>query len=142
MSRRTWPPMGHEERLKKNIYTICEAFGPHWHVYNVQATSGTTLGDEHYGGHNYRLDLEKVECTSNVLQIMHASCSHMIKSCRAQGYDYKGPQYMSSYYLQSNTVKIWENNFNPYRDLTQWPPYYGANYVPDPGPLKVAREGS
>jgi hypothetical protein len=33
---------------------------------------GTSIGGERYGGRNYRVDLDKVECSCNVPQIMHA----------------------------------------------------------------------
>jgi hypothetical protein len=31
----------------------------------------------------------------------------------------------------SNTLKVWESNFEPYLDPPQWPPYYGLDYVPN-----------
>jgi hypothetical protein len=31
----------------------------------------------------------------------------------------------------SNTLKVWESSFKPYLDPTQWPLYYGLDFVPD-----------
>jgi hypothetical protein len=31
----------------------------------------------------------------------------------------------------SNTLKVWESSFEPYLYPTQWPQYYGLDYVPD-----------
>ena len=39
----------------------------------------------------------------------------------------------------SNTVKVWESSFEPYLDPTQWPEYYGLDYVPDPDLLKTKK---
>jgi hypothetical protein len=52
------------------------------------------LGGERFGGRNYREDLERVECTCNIPQIMHAPRSHTIATCRARGLYYTGPAYM------------------------------------------------
>jgi hypothetical protein len=128
-----------EEAQKWAIEQVCEAFGPTRHVYSVRATGGTTLGGERYGGRNYRVDLEEVECSCNVPQIMHAPCSHMIAACRARGYDYKVPPYMSPYYLRANTLGVWQSSFEPYLDPTQWPPYQGLDYLPDPELLKKGK---
>ena len=46
---------------------------------------------------------------------------------------------MSPLYRRCNTVKIWENSFEPYLDPTQWPPYHGPDYLPDPNLLKVGK---
>jgi len=39
----------------------------------------------------------------------------------------------------SNTLKVWELSFEPYLDPTQWPEYYGLDYVPDPDLLKTKK---
>lgn len=116
-----------------------EAFGPNRLIYNVRSRGGTTLGGERYGGRNCRVDLENVECTCNVPQIMHAPCSHMITACRLIGHDYKAPPYMSALYLRANTVSIWQASFVPYLDPTQWPDYTGPDYLPHPGLMKVGK---
>jgi len=46
---------------------------------------------------------------------------------------------MSPFYLMSNTLKVWELSFEPYLDPTQWPEYYGLDYVPDPDLLKTKK---
>jgi hypothetical protein len=46
---------------------------------------------------------------------------------------------MSPFYLMSNTLKVWESSFKPYLDPTQWPEYYGLDYVPDPDLLKTKK---
>ena len=97
------------------------------------------MGGECYGGRNYRVDLEKVECSCNIPQIMHAPYSHMIMACRVRGYNYEDLPYMSPLYLCSNTVRIWEMSFEPYLDPTQWPPYNGYDYVPHPDLIKVGK---
>jgi hypothetical protein len=90
------------------------------------------MDGECYGGRNYRVDLEKVECSCNVPQIMHAPCSHMVMACRIHGYDHTTLPYMSPLYLCSNTLRIWEKSFEPYLDPSQWPSYHGPDYVPHP----------
>ena len=52
------------EELAKQ-HTI-EPYGPHCHIFSVQGKDGTSLGGERYGGRNYQVDLEKVECSCNV----------------------------------------------------------------------------
>jgi hypothetical protein len=116
-----------------------ELYGIHRHVFNVWRKDDTSLGGERYGGRNYRVDLDKVECSCNVPQIMHAPCSHMITTCRVRGYDFEGMSYMSPLYLRSNTVSIWEKSFEPYLDPTQWPPYHGYDYMPHPNLMKVGK---
>jgi hypothetical protein len=64
------------------------------------------MGGKRYSGQNYWIDLDKVECSWNVPQIMHAPCSHMITACRVREYDFKGLPYMSPLYLCSNTLSI------------------------------------
>jgi hypothetical protein len=46
---------------------------------------------------------------------------------------------MSPFYLMSNTLKVWESSFKPYLDPTQWPEYYGLDYVLDPDLLKTKK---
>jgi hypothetical protein len=46
---------------------------------------------------------------------------------------------MSPFYLMSNTLKVWESSFEPYLDPTQWPPYYGLDYVLDPELLRTKK---
>ena len=46
---------------------------------------------------------------------------------------------MSPLYTWANTLKIWEHSFEPYDDLTQWPPYLGVDYLLDPGQLKLGK---
>lgn len=115
---------------------LAEGYGRDRNVYRIRSAGGTTLGGERYGGRNYRVDLLKVECSCNVPQIMHAPCSHMITACRARGYNYQAPPYMSHLYLNEYTMRIWESEFEPYLDPTQWPPYNGDDYVPDPNLMK------
>jgi hypothetical protein len=118
---------------------IADPYGPTRQVYSVRGRGGTTLGGELYGGRNYRVDLQKVECTCNVPQIMHAPCSHMISACKVIGYDWKAPPYMSPLYLRLNCLSIWQKSFEPYLDPTQWPPYNGPDYRPDPTTMKVGK---
>jgi hypothetical protein len=72
-----------------------EPYGPLRHIFSVQGRGGTNMGGERYGGRNYRVDLEKVECSCNVPQIMHAPCSHMVTTYMIRGYDYTTLPYMS-----------------------------------------------
>jgi len=65
----------HEAEIWAN-QQVYEAFGSQRMVYNVWAIGGTTMGGEHYGGWNYRVDLAKAKCTCNIPQIMHALLSH------------------------------------------------------------------
>jgi len=97
------------------------------------------LGGEHYGGRNYRVDLEKVECSCNVPQIMHAPCSHMIMACRAIGFDHKSPPFLSLLYLRANTLFVWQKPFKPYLDPSQWSPYHGCDFEPDPELRKIGK---
>jgi hypothetical protein len=116
-----------------------EPYGPNWHVFGVQGTGGTSLGGEHYGGHNYRVDLERVQCSCNVPQIMHAPCSHMITACRIMGYDHTVLPYMSPLYLRANTLIIWQKSFELYLDPSQCPSYHGPNYAPNLALRKVRK---
>jgi hypothetical protein len=34
---------------------------------------------------------------------------------------------------------VWQSSFEPYVDPTQWPEYYGLDYVPDPDLLKTKK---
>jgi hypothetical protein len=79
----------------------------------AQAWASNVMVDE-----NYRVDLDKVECSCNAPQIMHAPCSHMITACRVRGYGYDGLPYMSPLYLRSNTLSIWEKSFELYLEPT------------------------
>jgi hypothetical protein len=118
---------------------IAEPYGPCRHVLSVWGKGGTSLGSERYGGQNYRVDLDKVECSCNVPQIMHAPCSHMIMTYRVHRYDFEGLPYISPLYLCSNTLSIWERSFEPYLDPTQWPPYHGYDYVSHLDLMKVGK---
>jgi hypothetical protein len=97
---------------------IGEPYEPHRHIYSVRGLGGTSMGGERYGGRNYRVDLEKVECSCNVPQIMHAPCSHMITAYKMRRYDYLALPYMSPLFLRSNTARVWEKSFEPYLDLS------------------------
>ena len=116
-----------------------ELYGPRRHIFSVRGKGGTSLGGERYGGRNYRVDLDKVECSCNVPHIIHAPCSHIITACRVRGYNFEDLPYMSPLYLRSNTVSIWEMSFEPYLDPTQWPPYNGYDYVPHLDLMKVGK---
>jgi hypothetical protein len=43
----------------------------------------------------------------------------MIMACRARGYDYKVPPYMSQYCLRANTLGVSQSSFKLYLDPTQ-----------------------
>ena len=49
---------GAEELAKQHT---AEPYGPRRHIFSVRGKGDTSLGDERYGGRNYRVDLEKVE---------------------------------------------------------------------------------
>ena len=73
-----------EELAKQHT---AEPYGPRRHIFSVWSKGGTSLGGEHYGGRNYRVDLEKVECSCNIPQIMHApllSYDHGLQDSRVQ----------------------------------------------------------
>jgi hypothetical protein len=125
-----------EELAKQQIG---EPYGPHRHIYSVRGLGGTSMGGERYGGRNYHVDLDKVECSCNIPQIMHAPCSHMITTCRMRGYNYLALPYMSLLYLRSNTVRVWEKSFEPYLDPSQWPSYHGPDYAPNPALQKLSK---
>ena len=46
-----------EELAKQHT---AEPYGPRRHIFSVRGKGGTSLGNERYGGQNYRVDLEKV----------------------------------------------------------------------------------
>jgi len=46
---------------------------------------------------------------------------------------------MSPLYLRANTLNVWEKSFELYLDESQWPPYYGEDYVPYPDLKKVGK---
>ena len=116
-----------------------EPYGPARQIFIVRGKCGTSLGDKHYGGQNYRVDLDKVECSCNVPQIMHVPCSHMITACRVRGYNFEDLPYMSPLYLRLNTISILERSFEPYLDPTQWPSYHGYDYLSHPDLMKVGK---
>ena len=116
-----------------------EGFGPSRLVYNIRSTGGTNPGGEKYGGRNYRVDLDKAECSCNIPQLFHVPCSHVITACKCRGLDQESDKFMSPFYLMSNTLKVWESSFEPYLDPTQWPQYYGLDYVPDLDLLKTKK---
>jgi hypothetical protein len=59
-----------------------EAFGPSRLVYNIRSAGGTNPSDEKYGSRNYRVDLDKAECSCNIPQLFHVPCSHVITACK------------------------------------------------------------
>ena len=120
---------------------VGEAFGPSRLVYNIRSVRGMNSGGEKYGGRNYRVDLEKAECSCNIPQLLHVPCSHVITACRCRGLDHESKKLMSPFYLMSKTLKVWESSFEPYLDPTQWPEYYGLDYVPDPD-LLMTKKGT
>ena len=118
---------------------VGEAFGPSRLVYNIRSAGGTNPRGEKYGGRNYRVDLEKAECSCNIPQLLHVPCSHVITACRCRGLDHESEKFMSPFYLMANTLKVWESSFKPYLDPIQWPEYYRLDYVPDPDLLKTKK---
>ena len=52
-----------EELAKQHT---AETYGPCRRIFSVRGEGGTSLGDECYGGRNYQVDFEKVECSCNV----------------------------------------------------------------------------
>uniref|UniRef100_K3ZCA9 SWIM-type domain-containing protein n=1 Tax=Setaria italica TaxID=4555 RepID=K3ZCA9_SETIT len=89
-----------------------------------------------HGDRHYRVDLNEVSCTCNVSQLLHLPCSHFITACKARGLNYESPLYMSPLYSREHTVRIWESSFQPYLDPSQWPPYEGVEYVPNPNLMR------
>jgi hypothetical protein len=49
---------------------VGEAFGASRLVYNIRLAGGTNPGGKKYGGRNYRVDLEKAECSCNIPQLL------------------------------------------------------------------------
>jgi hypothetical protein len=97
---------------------VGEAFGPSRLVYNIRSAGRTNPKGEKYSGRNYRVDLEKGECSCNIPKLLHMACSHVITACRCRGLDHESEKFMSSFYLMSNTLKVWESSFEPYLDPT------------------------
>jgi hypothetical protein len=56
-----------------------------------------------------------------------------------RGLDHENDKFMSPFYLMSHTLKVWDSSFEPYLDPTQWPAYYGLDYVSDPDLLKTKK---
>jgi len=98
-------------------------------VYCVRGAGSTNVGGESHGGQNYRVDLNEDSCTYKVPQLLHLPCSHLITACKARGLNYESPMYMSPLFSREHTIKIWESNFEPYLDLSQWSPYEDLDYV-------------
>ena len=84
------------EKIASN--QVGEGFGPSRLVYNIRSAGGTNLGDEKYSGRNYRVDLDKTECSCNIPQLLHVPCSHVITACRCRGLDHESEKFMSSFY--------------------------------------------
>ena len=80
-----------------------------------------------------------MECSCNIPQLLHVPCSYVIIACRSKGLDHESEEFMSPFYLMSNTLKVWESSFEPYLDPTQWSEYYGLDYVHDPDLLKTKK---
>jgi hypothetical protein len=81
-SKETWGKVGRKhfeivEMISNN--QVGNSYGPSRLVYNIYSAGGTTLGGEKYDGRNYKVDLEKVECSCNIPQLYHAPllpCHH------------------------------------------------------------------
>lgn len=119
-----------EEKL--SVMQIGDAYGPDRNLYCVRTAHGSGLGGERFGG-RYKVGT----CQCNFPQLYHAPCSHLITACQDRGLNHKSSKYMSPYYDKENTLKIWEPMFQPYLDPSQWPPYDGHDYCPDPDLLRV-----
>jgi hypothetical protein len=135
MSKDKWGRAGRKHLDVAETITsnqLGEAFGPSRLVYNIRSAGGTNSSGEKYGSMNYRVDLDKAECSCNIPQLFHGPCSHVIMACKCRGLDQENEKFMSPPYLMSNTLKVWVSTFEPYLDPTQWPLYYGLDYVPDP----------
>jgi hypothetical protein len=76
---------------------VGEAFGPSRLVYNIRSARGSNPGGEKYGGRNYRVDLDKAECSCNIPQLLHVPCSHVISACRCRGLDHESEKFMSPF---------------------------------------------
>ncbi|WVZ51010.1 hypothetical protein U9M48_002202 [Paspalum notatum var. saurae] len=124
-----------EEKL--SVMQIGDAYGPDRNLYCVRTAHGSGPGGERFGGRNYKVQIEEGICQCNFPQLYHAPCSHLITACQDRGLNHKSSKYMSPYYDKENTLKIWEPMFQPYLDPSQWPPYDGHDYCPDPDLLRV-----
>jgi hypothetical protein len=74
-SKETWGKAGRKhleiaEMISNN--QVGDSYGPSRLVYNIYSAGGTTPGGEKYGSRNYKVDLEKVECSCNIPQLYHA----------------------------------------------------------------------
>uniref|UniRef100_K3YLA0 SWIM-type domain-containing protein n=1 Tax=Setaria italica TaxID=4555 RepID=K3YLA0_SETIT len=105
----------------RSVHHLPELYGPERMVYSIRGSGTTNVG---------------VSCTCNVPQLLHLSCSHFITACKARGLNYESPLYMSPLYSREHTVRIWEYSFQPYLDPSQWPPYEGVKYVPNPNLMR------
>jgi hypothetical protein len=56
-----------------------------------------------------------------------------------RGLDHENDKFMYPFYLISHTLKVWDSSFEPYLDPTQWPAYYGLDYVLDPNLLRTKK---
>ena len=59
-------PLKEAKELSKQ-HTI-EPYAPRCHIFSVRGKGGTSLGDERYGGRNYRVDLDKVSAIATSLR--------------------------------------------------------------------------
>jgi hypothetical protein len=83
-SKEKWDQAGRKyleiaEMISSN--QVGDSYGPSRLVYNIYSARVTTLGGERHGGKNYKVDLEKVECSCNIPQLFHAPCLHVIIAC-------------------------------------------------------------
>jgi hypothetical protein len=68
-SKEKWGRAGTKHlELSKTIACnqVGEAYGPSRLVYNIRLAGGTNPGGEKYDGRNYRVDLDKAECSCNI----------------------------------------------------------------------------
>jgi hypothetical protein len=68
-SKEKWGRAGRKHLDLSEMITsnqVGEAFEPLRLVYNIRSAGGMNPGDEKYGGWNYRVDLEKAECSCNI----------------------------------------------------------------------------
>ena len=120
---------------------IADVHGPERNIYNVRSAGGTNAGGERWGGRNYKVDIEAGTCQCNVPQTLHMPCSHLITACKIKGLKHESERFLSRYYSKGNTLMIWKPMFHPYYDPSQWPPYDGPEYFPDPDLLRVKKKG-
>uniref|UniRef100_K4AIL3 SWIM-type domain-containing protein n=1 Tax=Setaria italica TaxID=4555 RepID=K4AIL3_SETIT len=114
----------------RSVNQLLEPYEPERMVYSIRGSSTTNVGGESHGGRHYRVDLNECLCSCNIPQLLHLPCSHLIITCKARGYNYESPIYMSPLYFREHTIKI-ESSFELYLDLAQWPSYDGLEYVPN-----------